>query len=247
MKLVFISAGIELRKIFTRQKYSVLLLIQLFICAVVVFFTSTNGYKYYGQTIDLPSIPYFFLNGLTVTVLPLIIFMLCTDLFAHELEDLSIKAILLRPITRFKIYLSKFLAIALYVALNLMATFLVVVTVKIVLSGDVRDFSGLFSAYSLSIIPMLAFIAMGIFISLLIGHSSMSMFCSLILYFAMQGITLASPKIGAIFFTSHLEWYKMFAGISLDFSNVLNTLLLFASYTVLLGVGGIWLLERKEL
>lgn len=250
MKLVLTSAVIEFGKIFTRKKFYVLLLIQLFICAATVFFTSANGFKYFGMSVDLPSVPYIFLNGLVSVVLPLLVFMICTDLFAHELEDLSIKAILLRPISRFKVYTSKFLAIVFYVALNLMATFLLVVTIKIILSGDVSDFSGLFSAYFLSIFTMLAFISLGIFLSLLIGHPAMAMFCSFILYIAAYAITIVSPQIGAMFFTSHLEWYKMFAGISFDSraaSNILNTFLLFTSYTVLLGIGGIVLLERKEL
>jgi hypothetical protein len=93
---------------------------------------------------------------------------------------------------------------------------------------------------------MLAFTAYGALICLLVGNSSLAMFASMILYFVTQGVTVVSAPVGAVFFTSHLNIYRMILSARPP-SNLLNTLLLILSYIILMSVAAFWLFDRKEL
>jgi ABC-2 type transport system permease protein len=245
MSIFYRSVSVELRKILIRKKYYVFLLIELLLTAGVVLFTSANGFQALGFSLDLPNLPYAILNFLTVFVLPLTIFMLCADVFTNEIETGMLKAVLLRPINRFCIFASKMTAVTLYAFLHLLTVCAVVLGIKILLRSQ-TDFILLPAAYLISVYPMIAFVAFASLISLLVGNSSLAMFGSMLLYFLMQGITLVSAPVGAIFFTSHLGFYRMTLTTH-PTASLLNTLILLTSYIVLLSVGAYWLFDKKEL
>jgi hypothetical protein len=129
--------------------------------------------------------------------------------------------------------------------INLMASFAAIAAAKIITGSGVNGIGALFAAFCLSIAPMAAFVTLGAFLSLVFGHPSLSMFMSLAVYAAMQGVTLYSAKIGAVFFTSHLEWYKMFISGGAA-AALVNTFLMTAAYTGFFGAVGAALFERYE-
>ncbi|MDR2648889.1 MAG: ABC transporter permease subunit [Clostridiales bacterium] len=237
--------GIEMNKILIRKKFYLLLVIELFFTAVTVLFTSVNGFAILGFNFDLPSIPYIILNALLIFIMPLVIFMLCADLFTNELETGMLKAVLLRPISRFMAFVSKIAAVELYVLLHLMTVCAIILAIKIVL-GSPADMPALIAAYAISVLPMLAFTAFAALISLLVGNSSLAMFVSMILYFVMQGLSVVSAPVGAVFFTSHINVYRMII-TGTPPSALPNTLLLILSYIVLMSVAAFWLFDHKEL
>ena len=239
------SVSVELNKILIRKKYYLLLLIELILTAATVLFTSVNGFAIHGFSIDLPGIPYVILNALTVFILPLIIFMLCADLFTNEIETGMLKAVLLRPINRFSVFLSKIMAVTVYVLLHLMAVCAVILAIKAILRSPADMFS-LPAAFGVTILPMMAFTAYSTLISLLVGNSSFAMFVSMAIYFIIQGVTVVSAPLGAIFFTSHLNIYRMVLSGSPP-AALPNTLLLIAAYIILMSVASFWLFDRKEL
>ena len=239
------SIFVELNKILIRKKYYFLLLIELVLTAIAVLFTSVNGFAILGFNIDLPGIPYAILNALMVFILPLIIFMLCADLFTNEIETGMLKAVLLRPINRFTIFASKTIAVTLYILLHLMTVCAVILAIKVILNSP-ADMLALPLAYTITIFPMMAFTAFSALISLLVGNSSFAMFASMIIYFIMQGITVVSAPVGAVFFTSHLNVYRMVLSGNPS-SALLNTLLLLMSYIIFMSVAAFWLFDRKEL
>jgi len=239
------SIGVEFSKILTRKKYYVLLFLEIIIAAIIILFASANGFETLGFSFDLPTMPLIILNALMVFVLPLLIFMLCADLFTNEIETGMLKAVLLRPISRFAVFVSKFVSIALYILLHLMAICFVVLAIRLAIADSVEIFMTL-AAYVIAIFPMMAFIALSIFISVIVGNSSLAMFVSLITYFVMQGISMFSVTVGAVFFTSHLNIYTMILSTPTH-PALLNRVLLILSYIVLFSVAAFWLFDRKEL
>ena len=63
-------------------------------------------------------------------LVPLIIFMAVTDLFASEVQEDSMKASLLRPMTRFKVMTSKSLAVFVLGCMVTLAMFVISLTFK---------------------------------------------------------------------------------------------------------------------
>jgi len=239
------SVGVEMKKILLRKKYYTLLFGELVIAGLIVFFTSSFEIVFLGFTFDLPGVPYLILNGLMVLVLPLMIFMLCADVFTNEIETGTLKAVLLRPISRFTVFTSKFFAIVLYVYLHLIAVCTVVLVIR-TMQGSRVDLFAILAAYSIAILPMTAFVAFSTLISLMVKNSSLAMYISMILYFVMQGVTVISATIGAMFFTSHLSVHRMILSENPP-AALTNTLLLLFSTIVFLSVLAFFLFDRKEL
>lgn len=227
MRLIFASTAAEFEKILLRGKYRIIPVLEIIICVCAALF--------FQKFMDYTTFPYAILNIGNSLILPLTIFMLTADSFSGEVENATIKCSLLRPVSRFKIFLSKIFAIALYVLLNLMAVCFSTLSIS----------SEVILSYAVSIIPMLAFITLAAFISQLIDNSSLTMFANLLLYVFLQGVAVLSPRIGAMFFTSHLNSYKMF--LNVNFLKSMNIFFLIASSAVLLFIGGLLLFERKEL
>jgi ABC-2 type transport system permease protein len=175
------------------------------------------------------------------------VFMASSDAFASEIENGTIKCVLLRPIGRGKAFISKIAAVWLFALINLLASFAVMAAARIIFQGSVAGLGDIFAAYVISSAPMIPFAAMGAFIAVAVGSSTMSMFVSIIAYMLMIGATLWRPSAGAALFTSHLGFYKLFLGISLNVGAVANTSLLIVSSASLLALGGFALFDRKQL
>jgi len=253
------SSVIELRKLMHRKKYIVLCIIQMVIIAAFVlgmaamanFMSQQAMGGFMGLAFsDLPTIPYNVLTALTSLTLPLYIFMMCSDSFAHEIEDGTIRCVFMRPITRFKAYLSKIGAIWLFVIANLLASALVCIIVGAAATGSVRDTGGILAAYLLSAVPMLPFIAMSSCIAILVQNGTLSMFLSIIACIVMFVVTLLSQTVGAIFYINRLGYYRIFQGISFDqitVSHMASETLLLLSTSMLFGIAGLVLFERKQI
>ena len=128
----------ELRKIFWRPKYWILLIVYALIGlgAGMIGALGNNLGTIAGFLLSErgPDALYISLTVYRSLLIPLAIFMLSADVFTHELESKSIKCALIRPVSRFDIYLSKCLAIFLYCAIALGVGFVVVATKQVVSS-----------------------------------------------------------------------------------------------------------------
>ena len=104
----------EVQKLFLKRKITALLVITAVICFLAAFFISSTQEKLVFIAIDSISFPLMTLTIFTNIFLPLFIFMSVAELFSGELGDRSLKLVLLRPISRLKVFISKNIAIAIY-------------------------------------------------------------------------------------------------------------------------------------
>jgi ABC-2 type transport system permease protein len=119
----------ELRKIFWRKKYCVMLAVYAAI-GLAVGALGASGLNLRAVMLLSPSaarqgVAFGALSACRSVLLPLAVFMLAADSVTHELESKSIKCVLTRPVSRFDAYLAKSLAILCYVAVSLAACFAV--------------------------------------------------------------------------------------------------------------------------
>jgi len=227
MKTIYNGAVVELKKIFGHKKYLVLLILQIIIFGL----SSINTGVATSTKIMAASTKLYFINYL---VIPLMVFMLAADVFPQEFNDLSIKNVMLRPISRFKIFVSKILAIIDFMFINLG---LLGITVTLV--G--RAFSlKVIALYLANILPCLAFAALGIFIALIFKTSTLSMFISIVVYLSMILLQLYNTTMGAMLFTSQLGFYKEIGAAS-------NQILMFISWFLFLSVINLTIFERKDI
>ena len=142
MNTVLVAMQNELRKIFWRPKYCILLIIY----ALIGLGAGLSGFSVGGAGTGTGTVaeilvtvrgPNPLFSALTIYrsfLIPLAIFMLSADVITHELESKSIKCALVRPVSRFDVYLAKSLAILAYIAIALSAGF-IIVAVRQILSA----------------------------------------------------------------------------------------------------------------
>ena len=244
MKLILNASSNEFSKLISRKKYWVIM-ITLAAITVVMMLVSIGNFTVGTLQLEFRTMPYTILGFANLFALPILIFMIMPDLFSSEFENNSIKSILMRPISRAKIFFSKIIGAAYYILLCLLFLAVICITIQ-AFSGRFSEAVAIFTAYFISIIPMVAFITFSAMISQFFNNSTLAMFMSLVLYVVMVVVVpVISIKAGAVLFTSHLNFYKQLGQI--DFTKLVNELFQLLSYIVLFSIGGMLLFERKDI
>ena len=190
---------------------------------------------------------YSILNALNLFVMPLLVFMAATDLFTGEIENGSIKASLLKPVSRTTLFLAKNISIMLYISTVMFVSFVMSEVYLILAGANVGVLLQIAVAYIASGLPILCFIAMATFVSMAVKSSSFSLFINIGLYVGMTAINLFYTTYGTIFFTTYLGWYKIWLNSSLPLYNISIVALILLSYMFgMFTIGGM-LFQHKEI
>ena len=128
MKSFIASYQNEWAKLVARKKYIVFLCIGLGLCLIwtglgqiVSKFVMEQG----GFTLNLAATPMGALPFFLQVLIPFLMFMGVSDLITVESSYNTMKAMICRPVERWKLYFSKILAIVTYAALYLICVFVV--------------------------------------------------------------------------------------------------------------------------
>ena len=186
--------------------------------------------------------------SLAVTIyLPLLLAQVVSDLFPGETEKNVLAFILVRPISRLKIFNSKILCIALY-----LMTLLFIIYISSILTGAIWlqnfTFNGMLmggTAYLLSWFPLMSICMLLVFFVQWFGSSSRALTFSIILYFVMVVLTFILPQIGQWLPTFDSTWYQRWIhnGISMV---VMGRAVFLLSWSSLLFTLGYYRFKKKE-
>lgn len=249
MRLILANTKNECAKLLARKKYLVFFIIELAVCLInagVKVLLSHVVQKNTGFVLNPSAMSVSMLSFFIDIMIPLIAFMAATDLFSTEFQDRSIKAILNRPISRMKIFLSKTLAVTLLAVANLVAVFAVTTLLELVSTGAVQDFVYSFSAYLLDIIPMFVVILMGILINQFGKSSTLSMFLCIIIYIVLKLVGIFIPQTSGLLFTGYMQWHNLWLGLMLPFGAMLSKIALLCGYGVVFFSAGYYLFARRQ-
>lgn len=244
--MVMIKAGVrnELVKLFSLKKYRALLIV----IGLLSLSPSLLGGVSKGQLgLSAISTPLTVLSIASKFMLPLIIAMAAADIFTAEQENGTIKAVIIRPISRISIFTTKVLAIVLYTLFALLVCFITSLILSIALKGvgSINILETLL-AYTVSILPMFPVILFAVTVSQLCKSSSGTMMLSVFSYIMILAVGTIFPSISPMLFTSYTGWYKIFIGAAMPLANILNVLALLVAYALLFFAAGSWAFEKKE-
>ena len=279
MKTIRAAFSCEMRKIFWRAKYCAMLAVYAAI-GLGASMAGASGYSLravteFTFTVTGPNVVFGALSMYRTFLIPLAVFMLCADVFTHEIESKSIKCVLTRPISRFDAYIAKCLAILCYVAIALGAGFAAVVAWQaaaslfagnaapaadtLIESARARGVAAAsfasqasmaaeaFASYALTLVPMAAFIAFSAFISVLIRSPALVMFLCIVSYLAMSFFGTFYGGAGAMLFTTYSGWYRMWLGERLPLRSIATAAGLLVSTCVAFFGFGYFLFDKKEI
>lgn len=249
----------EMKKIVRHKKFIVLLLIEVLICLGSGLSTYFLG-KLTAQNIMITN---FAFRGITLSMLsffmqvyiPLIIIMNACDLFNLEFNDLTIKASFMRPISRFKIYFAKVLALFASASIYLLTLFVATNIIGIVgggigtSGGESRGIAFIrdFFIYFVDLLPMLIFVLFVAMLMQMFKGATLAILLAIVICVFLNICAILQPSVGVMLFTNYMQWHKLFFGIAVPIGTIINKLALLGGYTMMFAGLGYYLFERREL
>ncbi|MDE4542208.1 ABC transporter permease [Thermoanaerobacterium sp. R66] len=234
----------ELIKILYRKKY---LLLLMFIFFMSIAFALIGKFVNGLIGLYISNFPMTVLSVLVTFILPLIVFMVTADVFTAEQENGTIKAILTRPVSRIRIYISKFMAILIYSCMILLSGFISSLACGTILNSFMSiSIGSTIVAYILSVFPLIPIIFFAITISQISRSTSGTVMISVLTYITIYVVTVIFPKTYPLSFTSYTSWYLLFIGSVIPVFNVLNIIVLFLAYSLIFFAISFWLFDKRQ-
>lgn len=193
------------------------------------------------------SFPIDMLGLYTMLWIPLFIFLTAADQFPNEVTTRTLKLALLRPITRFQVFLAKMAALVIGIAALL--TILGTVTVASSLFvGDAGSFqwTDVFKTYFASFISMTALSAMFVFVSQFFNSASGSFAFSIVLYAAAKLAPFFVPSVSAFTPVAYTDWHLLWLNPVVSSGRLITTSLFLGSSCILFFTLGYFIFNRKE-
>jgi len=251
MKYFFASTKNEWNKLMSRKKYFVFLFIGIAICllwAAIGQLVANFARAQVGIAIVLTPSPMGMLPFFLQLFVPFLIFMAMTDLITVEGADNTMKAMLSRPIERWKLYFSKILAVVAYSGFYLACIFVVTAVLNQIFGRPlgVSEFFAALASYALTLVPLAILASFAALVALFGKSGTLTMFILLFAYLLMNVAPLFLPVLSEMLFTSYLSWHRLWIGAFPGTTRLIHMLLIVGGYGVVFFTAGSLLFERKE-
>jgi ABC-2 type transport system permease protein len=163
-------------------------------------------------------------------------------LFAGEAAARTLKLVLVRPITRTKVFASKMLAIAgaaavLLAALWLASTVAAALVPGASMSGGLLDS---LIAYTAALLPLFAIGLLAAFVAQWVGSGSGALAAMVLLYAAAKVAVFIFPAASVWSVFSYTNWYLLWVGGGASAVVLFRTFVLLLSYCIMAYTAG-WL------
>lgn len=238
----------ELYKLAVKKKYIVFLIIAVVICffkvgvSWLISILSEQRMALRSSNIAMTMLPFF-----AEIYIPMIAFMSVTDLVSTEFHDNTIKALLLRPIKRWEIIVTKLTAAISVCAVYFLVVFLTCTVLEFIFATpSIARIAAAFAAYVLDIIPLAVVALMALLINMLTNSTTLAMFLSILIYAFFKFVYLFGGAWGSMFFAAFMQWHKIWVGVTLPFGALVIKTSILAGWAILLYTTSYILFEKKE-
>ncbi|HWP96666.1 MAG TPA: ABC transporter permease subunit [Syntrophomonadaceae bacterium] len=241
----------ETKKILLKKKTVAIMLLSAFIpglmAVIAAILQKRTGILVFGSA----DFTIWVLSFFTSIFLPLFVFMWSADSFSGEVEDGSLKVALLRPVTRFKVYLSKHGAIKICIIINLLVVLLFSELAGMFLSilgtGFLPGLGRGLAAYVLSVVPLMALMVMSAFVAQFFRSSSGALAMSILVYVGAQVLPIVSPMLGRLTPAAYTHWYLLWLTPSINWGLIIQALVIMLGGCLILFPAGYILFDRKDI
>jgi ABC-2 type transport system permease protein len=236
----------ELQKLFAKKKTWILLVITGIICFLSAFFITSIQLKLVFISMSSVSFPLMVLSVFTNVFLPLFIFMAASELFSGEIADKTLKLVLTMPISRLKVYISKIVAIGIYIFINLLVLFLVSSVSSLFLKLGTISIFPVFISYLIDIVPALILSIFAVFIVQFFKSSNSALVSCILIFVGIRVVTIFNSGLNNNMFTSYLDWNSLWFRGGVNLLRTGNIFLLLLSYGIIFFTLGYYLFDKRE-
>jgi len=251
MKSFTASLRNEIDKLLSRKKYIVFLCIGLGICLIWAALgqaISNAASRAGGLSLTLAPTPMGALPFFLQILIPFLMFMGVTDLITVEGADSTMKAMVFRPVERWKLYFSKITAVLAYAAFYLLCVFIVSATLNQVFGRplDLTELLTALASYALTLAPLAILASFAALVALIGKSGTLTMFLLLFSYLLLNILPVFFPVLSEMLFTSYLSWYRLWIGALPGGGKLLHVLMIVLGYGVVFLTAGSLLFDRKD-
>jgi ABC-2 type transport system permease protein len=249
MHSLYANVWNETEKLWTRRRTKGFLLLTVLlpvISAILLAVLQNNTGVAGGLGSNLPML---MLSLFTFALLPLLLFMTAADSFTGEVAARTLKLVLVRPITRAKVFASKVLAIAIYIVVHLGVLWIAsVLSGSFIPGGDIiGGLTDSIIAYSASFLPMIAIGLITVLIAQCFNNSTGAMALIIFIYAVAKLIPFIFPQVSVWSVFSFTDWYVLWVGNGASISKLLNSFALLLAYCIMAYTAGLIIFDRKQL
>ncbi len=246
MRELMLNTKSELYKLLIRKKYIVITAIGALVCILRlggnVLIAKVSG----GEVVIKSNLIMEMMGFITDILIPIIIFMAVTDLFANEVQEDTMKASLMRPLTRFKVMTSKSLAAFFLGCAVLLAMFVVCFIIQIISGNSLAAVPHTLAAYIIDMIPIFAIVSMAVLANMLVKSPTLAMLLCIAAYAVFKYMNYYVSPFGQMIFTAYTQWHRIWIGASLPITALLPKVgILFGSVLILYTISYI-MFEKKD-
>lgn len=246
MRSLILNTKNELKKLIMKKKYIIITLIGALVCILRlggnVLIAKVSG----GEIIIKSNLIMEMLGFITDILIPLIVFMGVTDLFASEIQEDTLKASLLRPLTRFKVMTSKSLAVFILGCLVILAMFAVCLVIQIISGGSLNIIPATFAAYAIDMIPVISLVAMALFINMIAKSPTLAMLLCIAVYIFFKYLNFYISPVGQIVFTAYSQWHRLWIGSILPLSAIISKIGILLGSVLILYILSYMLFDKND-
>jgi ABC-2 type transport system permease protein len=193
--------------------------------------------------------PVLILGLFTSFILPLFIFMAAADSFAGEVSANTLKIVLVRPISRFKIYASKHISLAINTLMYLAAAGIASIIAGLFFSVKTGVVQGSFDAllaYAVTAVPFIALTCIAVVISQFTRSGSGALIICILLYLGVKALAFFFPEVSLYSLTSYMDWHSLWLSSSVGVGKLTTIFMFMAACSILFFTAGFYFFDKKE-
>jgi ABC-2 type transport system permease protein len=193
--------------------------------------------------------PLLVLSVVVNTILPLFTALVTIDSFSGEFSQNTMKITITRPVTRLKFFSAKISAILIFVLVNLLFVMIFSTIVGLIFNSNSFTLQGIIRillSYIVTLVPMTV-LALTIVLLTNILRSGISVFfVTILLFIIFKGLGIVFSSYSSLFFTSMLDWYKLWITSNISLLKIFRQFMMMFSYDILLFTGAYYLFDKKD-
>jgi len=237
----------EYFKLAHRKKYLIFMIIEIVICVCVLLIQVAASRVMDGKVVlQINNLAMAMLSFFIIIYIPMVVFMASSDLFSVEMSDNSMKAVLMRPISRAKVFFSKTIAVSAFAVQYLIALLLITTILELISSGSGLRFWSSLGAYLLDIIPLIIVVLMAVFINQFTKSSSLTMFVCILIYAVFYIVGIFVPAASGLFFIGYMQWHKLWMGAYIPLTAMLSKIGILCGYGLVFGGAGFYIFDKRD-
>ncbi|GFP74594.1 ABC transporter permease [Clostridium fungisolvens] len=237
----------EIQKLFLKKRTVIFLIVTALISFLSAFFISAIQSKLVFISLTAESFPLIILSIITNAFIPLFIFMLAAEVFSGETADKTMKLVITRPISRFKIFLSKNIAIAVYVVINLVAVlFVTLLAVAVFRFSSIGNVPHIIFSYIIDIVPALVLVTFASCVVQFFKSSNGALISCILTFIGIKVLAVFIKGVNNSVFTTYLNWYTQWSTGGAKLLTHINLLFMLIAYGIIFFTCGFYLFDKKE-